>query len=117
VTLPTTYGVGGTINFTIPAHESIGVNITVVQLAGYTLAIQNQIIANLQAFINAMGIGVTVQASALYLPILQAMLSGNPSFTVSALTVNKNGGGFGASAAVAWNQVAAAGTITITGGL
>jgi uncharacterized phage protein gp47/JayE len=117
VTLPTTYGVGGTINFTIPAHESIGVNITVVKLAGYTLAIQNQIIANLQAFINALPIGVTVQASALYLPILQAMLGGNPSFTVSALTVNKNGGSFGSSAAVAWNQVAAAGTITITGGL
>jgi uncharacterized phage protein gp47/JayE len=117
IPLPAAYGIEGNINFSRAIYDTIGVEITLTMFAGYTQAIQDQIIANVTNFLNTLPIGVTVTASALYLPTLLAQLSGIPSFNVSSLVINENGGEFGASAVVGWNEAAVAGTIVIAGGL
>lgn len=118
ITLDSSYAVGGAINFTPAIYNSIGVNISIMQLSGYTHAIQDQIISNIEEFINSVQIGMPLQASSLYVPALTAMLDqAAPSFYITSLTINSNGGSFGSTAYVAWNEAPIAGTITLTGGL
>jgi uncharacterized phage protein gp47/JayE len=117
VTLPLTYSIGGTTNFSRPIYDTIGVDITVLQLTGYTQAIQTQITTNITNYLNTLPIGTSVQASSLYFTILSATPDmSNPTFAITSLTINKNGGSFGSSVTVAWNEVAEAGTITVSGG-
>jgi uncharacterized phage protein gp47/JayE len=117
VTLPLTYSIGGTTNFSRPIYDTIGVDITVLQLVGYTQAIQAQIITNIQDYLNTLPIGTSVQASSLYIPAFSATPDmSTPTFAITSLAINKNGGSFGSSVTVAWNEVAEAGTITVLGG-
>lgn len=118
IALPTQYSIGGSTHFSRPTESTVAVNITVVQLtSGYTQALQNTMVSNIQAYLNKIDIGVAVPASSLYLPALSAMADlQSPSFRISALTINKNGGTFGDTVSIAWNEVAKAGTVTVTGG-
>jgi uncharacterized phage protein gp47/JayE len=113
VTLPVSYSIGGTTNYSVPIYDTIAVDITVLQLVGYTQAIQTQMIANIQSYLNELPIGTAVQASSLYIP---ALMTAPTTFAITALTISENGGSFGSSATVAWNEVAEAGTVTVTGG-
>lgn len=119
VTLPVTqYSVGGAVNFYRPTMDTIAVQITVVQNTGYTQAIQDAMIAAIQSYLNNLPIGTSVQASSVYFAALSTNPDiSSPAFGITALTVNVNGGAFGASAAVGWNELAQAGAVTVTGGL
>lgn len=93
VALPTQYSVGGSTYFSRPTEAAIYVIITVVQLtSGYTLAVQNTIISNIQVYLNSLQIGNSVQASSLYYPALTAMADQQvPSFRITSMVVNKEG--------------------------
>lgn len=104
-----------TINFSRPAAATISVAMTVIPLAGYTSTVQDTAITDVQNYINALQIATSVYASSLIAAALSASNKA-PSFSISALTVSKNGGTPGASASIAWNEIAQAGTVTVTGG-
>lgn len=119
VALPTQYSVGGSTNFSRPVYDTITVAVTVVILTSeYTQAVQDQIISNIKNFLDTLDIGTSVQASSLYYPALSAMANlQSPSFRITSITISKDGTNFGETVAVAWNEVAKSGTVTITGGL
>lgn len=117
VALPANYSISGNTCFSRPTYDTIAVNITVTPLTGYSSAVQAQMIANIENYLNTLPIGASVQASSLYYPALAAMADQNTaSFGINSITVNLNGGSFGSSAAIAWNEVAKAGAVTVTGG-
>lgn len=117
IALPVSYSVSGNTCFSRPTYDTIGVEITVIPLTGYNQAIQAQIIANITDYLNTLPVGTSVQASSLYYPALTAMASlASPSFSISSIQVNTNSGAYGSSVAVAWNEVAKAGAIAVTGG-
>lgn len=119
ITLPTQFSVGGSTNFSRPAEVLIDIAVTVVLLTSdYSSAVQADIIANIQDYINTLGIGSNVEASSLYYPALSAMDDQKlPTFRISSITVKKTGGTAGSTISLAWNEVAKANTVTITGGL
>jgi len=118
VSLSLAYSVQSSINFSRPTYATTNVNITLVTFGNYTQAVQDQMISNIEDYLNTLTIGSSVEASALYFPALSAMASvATPSFRISSLTVNKEGENPGSTIEVAWNEVAKAGTVTITGGL
>lgn len=117
VALPANYSISGNTCFSRPTYDTVAVDITVTPLTGYTSAIQAQLITNIQNYINALSIGTSVQASSLYYPALAAMADqNNASFAINSITVNLNGGAFGSSATIGWNEVAQAGAVTVRGG-
>ncbi len=119
ITLPSQFSVGGSTNFSRPTEVSVDVNVTVVLLTSdYTSAVQADIIANIEDYINTLGIGSDVEASSLYYPALSAMDDQRlPTFRISSVTVKKTGGTAGNTIGLAWNEVAKANAVTITGGL
>lgn len=119
ITLPSQFSVGGSTNFSRPTEVSVDVNVTVVLLTSdYTSAVQADIIANIEDYINTLGIGSDVEASSLYYPALSAMDDQRlPTFRISSVTVKKTGGTAGNTIGLAWDEVAKANAVTITGGL
>lgn len=119
VTLPSQFAVGGSTNFSRPTEVEIEVNIAVVLLtSNYTTAVQDEMIQNIKNYLNTMDIGNSVEASSIYYPALSAIDDQKaPSFRISFLTVSKGGETGGDTVSIAWNEVAKAGTVTITGGL
>ena len=119
ITLPSQFSVGGSTNFSRPTEVSVDVNVTVVLLTSdYTSAVQADIIANIEGYINTLGIGSDVEASSLYYPALSAMDDQRlPTFRISSVTVKKTGGTAGNTIGLAWDEVAKANAVTITGGL
>ncbi len=117
--LPSQFSVGGSTNFSRPTEIEIEVNVTVVLLtSNYTTAVQSDIISNIKEYLNTMDIGNSVEASSLYYPALSAMDDQQaPSFRISSITVSKSGKTGGDTVSIAWNEVAKAGTIAVTGGL
>lgn len=119
ITLPTQFSVGGSTNFSRPAEVLIDIAVTVVLLTSdYTSAVQADIISNTENYINTLGIGSNVEASSLYYPALSAMDDQKlPTFRISSIMIKKTGGTAGSTISLAWNEVAKANTVTITGGL
>ena len=119
ITLPTQFSVGGSTNFSRPAEVLIDIAVTVVLLTSdYTSAVQADIISNTEDYINTLGIGSNVEASSLYYPALSAMDDQKlPTFRISSIMIKKTGGTAGSTISLAWNEVAKANTVTITGGL
>ena len=119
ITLPTQFSVGGRTNFSRPAEVLIDIAVTVVLLTSdYTSAVQADIISNTEDYINTLGIGSNVEASSLYYPALSAMDDQKlPTFRISSIMIKKTGGTAGSTISLAWNEVAKANTVTITGGL
>lgn len=93
IALPTQYSVGGSIYFSRPTESTITVIVTLVQLtSGYTKAVQDSIVSNIQEYLNTLDIGASVQASSLYYPSLTAMASQtSPSFRITSIVINKTG--------------------------
>jgi uncharacterized phage protein gp47/JayE len=119
IALPTQYSVGGSTRFSRPTYDAIAVNITVVILTtGYTQAVQDQMISNIKDYLDTLRIGTSVQASSLYGFALSATADAhNPSFRIASMTISKDGTNFGDTVPVAWNEVAKAGTVAVSGGL
>ena len=84
------YGVTTPIRFYRPSYVDLEVSITVKKLTGYTDAVTQQIKENVYNYINGFGIGVNLYTPNINGPIL-SILSGQPSFYVTALTAKKKG--------------------------
>lgn len=90
-------GVDSTINFQRPTASTIGVEIDITALDGYTSAFETELREAVAAYINGLDIGEDVLITRLYAP---ATLSGTASgltYNLTALQIEKNGGGLGTS--------------------
>ena len=107
VTTYDAYGLPNDINFFRPTPATIGVEVTVQALTGYTTGFADLIAAAVAAQINALEIGDDVLITKLYVP---ANLPGNAAgstFDITQLRIKKNAGAFGTSNVVlAFNEVA-----------
>lgn len=101
------HGMPLTINFYRPTDVTIGVEITLVALDGWTTDFETQISAAVADFINNIGIGNAVQLTKIYPP---AYLVGTPAyqtFDITLIRIKKNAGAFGTSnIAIAFNELA-----------
>jgi uncharacterized phage protein gp47/JayE len=108
----------GAIDFSRPTDITVNVQITVIQLTGYTSTVQSSMVSAIKEYLNSLAIGTTIYSAQLYYPAL-SILSGtsSPSFNISSLTVSTGSGSASSSVAIAWNEVVKAGTVTVTGGV
>lgn len=101
------YGLPNDINFFRPTPATIGVEVTVQALTGYTTGFADLISAAVAEQINNLQIGDDVLITKLYVP---ANLPGNAAgstFDITQLRIKKNAGAFGTSNVVlAFNEVA-----------
>lgn len=91
------HGLPVIINYNVPTAVTIGVVITITQLAGYSSGFISLIQAAVAAYINSLGIGANVILSKIYYP---AYLSGSASgqtYNIEGLTLSANGGSAGTS--------------------
>lgn len=117
IDLPAESTITGAIQYSRPAYVAVSVNVTVVPIAAYTTSMQNNIISNIQTYLTGMDIGATVYASSLYSVAMQATPDiKNPAFAVSSIQIAGADGNYTNVVDISWNQVAKAGTITISGG-
>lgn len=101
-------GVGNTINFYRPTVATIGVEVSLTALTGYTSAVGEAIKAAVAAAITALEIGSIVRLTKLYVPANLAGAADGATFNVTLLRIKKNAGGFGtADIALAFNEAAA----------
>lgn len=107
VTTYDAYGLPNDINFFRPTPATIGVEVTIQALTGYTTGFADLIAAAVAAQINALEIGDDVLITKLYVP---ANLPGNPAgstFYITQLRIKKNAGAFGTNnLTLAFNEVA-----------
>lgn len=107
VTTYDAYGLSNDINFFRPTPATIGVEVTVQALTGYTTGFADLIAAAVAEQINKLQIGDDVLITKLYVP---ANLPGSPAgstFDITQLRIKKNAGAFGTSNVVlAFNEVA-----------
>lgn len=81
-----------TIRFFRPTYVDIDVTVNVKKLAGYTTSTTNDILINLQTFLNSLAIGSDLSISSLWGISLQAMPSlVNPMFSVTSITTARHG--------------------------
>lgn len=92
INIPLSDGSTMPIRFYRPTYVSIQIHITIQRLTNYTSALKDQIIQNVQEYVNNLAIGEDVYVSNLYGPILSAMPDIRmPAFAVTALTGNITG--------------------------
>ena len=107
VTTYDAYGLPNDIDFFRPTPATIGVEVTIQALTGYTTGFADLIAAAIAAQINALEIGDDVLITKLYVP---ANLPGNAAgstFDITQLRIKKNAGAFGTGNVVlAFNEVA-----------
>lgn len=101
------YGVPNTINFFRPTPATIGVEVTIDPLAGYTSGYADLIKQAVADSINALRLGDDVLITRLYVP---ANLAGQPeglTYDLTLVRIKKNAGAFGTSNIVlAFNEAA-----------
>ncbi len=101
------YGVPNTINFFRPTPATIGVEVTLDPLAGYTSGYADLIKQAVADSINALPIGDDVLITRLYVP---ANLAGQPegmTYDLNLVRIKKNAGAFGTSnIVIAFNEAA-----------
>lgn len=102
------YGLPNDINFFRPTVATIGVEVTIDALQGYTTGFADLIKEAVANLLNIIEIGGDVLITKLYGP---ALLQGNPAgatFDLTQIRIKKNAGAFGTSnIALAFNEVAA----------
>ena len=107
VTTYDAYGLPNDIDFFRPTPATVGVEVTIQALTGYTTGFADLIAAAVAAQINALEIGDDVLITKLYVP---ANLPGNPAgstFDITQLRIKKNAGALGTSnLTLAFNEVA-----------
>lgn len=106
-----------TIHYFVPTPVIIAVHITCTALTvnGVNANVQQEITDSLTAYINELGIGQSMLLTRLYAPGYLNGSSDGQLYEITVLQINKNGGGFsGADVAIAYNEIASAGAITIT---
>lgn len=89
------YGMPNTINFFRPTTAVVGVEVTITPLTGYMTAYADEIKSAVADLINSLEIGEDVLITKLYVPANLPTLPEGATFDISALRIEKNGGGFG----------------------
>lgn len=109
------YGVPNTINFFRPTPATIGVEVTIDPLSGYTSGYAELIKQAVADAINALPIGDDVLITRLYVP---ANLAGQPegmTYDLNLVRIKKNAGAFGASnIVIAFNEAAECSPANVT---
>lgn len=109
------FGLPNIIKFFRPALASIGVELTIRALPGFTDSFKDLIKADVSASINALDIGDDVLVTKLFVPANLPRTSAGATFDISGLLINKNGGAFSTSNLVlAFNEVAKTEIIDVT---
>ena len=117
-TAVTTYdrnGLPSTMRFFRPTVATIGVEVSIKALSGYTTSYADSIKAAVSAYINALPIGADVYITKLYAP---ADLTGDPAgatFDLSLLRIKRDAGVFGTTnIVIAFNENAICATTDVT---
>ncbi len=101
------YGLPNLINFFRPTPATIGVEVTVQALTGYTTGFADLIEAAVAASIQALEIGDDVLITKLYVPANLPGQAAGATFDITQLRIKKNAGAFGTSnLTLAFNEVA-----------
>lgn len=101
------YGLPNLINFFRPTPATIGVEVTVQALTGYTTGFADLIAAAVAASIQALEIGDDVLITKLYVPANLPGQAAGATFDITQLRIKKNAGAFGTSnLTLAFNEVA-----------
>lgn len=107
-----------TINFYRPTPATIGVDIDITALSGYTSSYEDDLKQAVADAINALRIGDDVLITRLYAPATLAGTAAGLTYNLTALQIKKNAGSFGtADLTIAFNEVAEcdpASDITVT---
>lgn len=115
ITTADAYGLLNVINFYRPTAATIGVEVTVTALAGYTTGFQDVIKAAVAAAITALNIGDDVLLTKLYVPANLPGTAAGATFNITLLRIKKNAGAFGtADIVLAFNEVAQCAAANIT---
>lgn len=101
------YGLPNMINFFRPTPATIGVEVTITPLTGYTTGFANLIAAAVAESIRNLEIGDDVLITKLYVPANLPGTAAGATFDISLLRIKKNAGSFGTSnLTLAFNEVA-----------
>ena len=101
------FGVPNDINFFRPTAATIGVEITLTALAGYTTDFADLIAEAVAADINALLIGDDVLLSKLYVPANLPGTAAGDTYNITNLRIKKDAGAFGtADIVIAFNEAA-----------
>lgn len=91
------YGLPNLINFFRPTPATIGVEISINALTGYTTGFADQIAAAVAASIQALEIGDDVLITKLYVPANLPGTQAGATFDIAQIRIKKNAGAFGTS--------------------
>jgi len=86
------YGLWTDIKFSRPTVATIGVEIDITPLSGYTSGFADDIAAAVAAHINALEIGSTMLITKLYVPANLAGSASGSTFDISEIRIGKDGG-------------------------
>lgn len=101
------YGLPNLINFFRPTPATIGVEVTIQALTGYTTGFADLIAAAVAASIQALEIGDDVLITKLYVPANLPGQAAGATFDITQLRIKKNAEAFGTSnLTLAFNEVA-----------
>lgn len=101
------YGLPNLIDFFRPTVATIGVEVTIQALTGYTTGFADLIAAAVAASIQALEIGDDVLITKLYVPANLPGQAAGATFDITQLRIKKNAGAFGTSnLTLAFNEVA-----------
>lgn len=101
------YGLLNTINFFRPTPATIGVEVTIKALAGYTTGFADLIKTAVADLIKTLEIGDDVLITKLYGPALLQGNAAGSTFDLTQIRIKKNAGAFGTSNLVlAFNEIA-----------
>ncbi len=89
------YGVPNIINFFRPAVATIGVEVTVTALFGYTTGFADLIKASIAAAITTLVIGDDVLITKLYVPANLPGTAAGTTFDITQIRIKKNAGAYG----------------------
>lgn len=108
------FGLQNTINFFRPTIVTIGVEITITALAGYTSGYADLIKKSVSGYIKALAIGDDVLITRLYSPATLAAPVGN-TYNITLLRTSRNGNPFGTTdIATSFNEAANAELTNVT---
>lgn len=105
------------IRFFRPVYVPINVNLSIKKNNGYTTATKSAIETQIKSYINNLDIGNDVTVTGVLAAVLSLIGSNpaQPSFSLVALVIGKQGGVQGSTdIAIAFKEVAEIGTITVT---
>ena len=109
-------GIPNIIKFSRPTYTSIDVTVTVSAGIGYSSAILDVIKENIEAYIEALDIGVDVSSTGILTAIPAAIENpAQPSFSLASISLGETGGTMGiVDVPIDWNAVASVGTVSVT---